>query len=86
MTTIGRSPEMTLPPERALTLAPAAETRRRRSQLGLGKDDERRQLLKGLHVAGANAKPAHLDLGVGPGGLEGAHTGVKLRVTLRPAR
>src|SRR5450432_935762 len=72
----------TLPPERALTLAPAPETRRRRSQLGLRKNNEGRQLLKDLHIARADAEPAQLQLGMGPGGLKSAPASVKLRVAL----
>ncbi len=72
-----------LSPQRALTLGPAPETRGWRSKLGLRKDDESRQLLKGLHISRANAEPAHLQLGMGPGGFKRARAGVELRVAFR---
>ncbi len=71
-----------LPPERALTLGPAPQTRGRRSQLGLRKDNEGRQLLKDLHIAGADVEPAHLQLGMGPCCLKSACASVKLCVAL----
>ena len=40
------------------------------------------QLLKSLNVSRADMEPAHLKLGMGPGGLEGARARVKLRVAL----
>ena len=49
-----------LSPERSLTFGAAAETRRRRSKLGLWKGNEAGQLLKGLHIGPANVEPAHL--------------------------
>src|SRR5437870_10611789 len=72
-----------LSPERSLTLGAAAETRRRRSKLGLWKDNEAGQLLKGLHIGPANVEPAHLQLGMGPSGLKSARASVKLRVASR---
>src|SRR6266699_5086070 len=69
-----------LSPERTLTLGPAAETRGRRSQLCLRKDNEGCQSLKGLHIARADMQPAHLQLGMGPGGFKSAGASVKLRV------
>src|SRR5947207_8235214 len=69
-----------LSPERSLTLGPAAESRRRRSKLGLWKDNEAGELLKGLHIGPANAESAHLKLGMGPSGLKSARASVKLRV------
>ena len=80
MTTIGKSPEMPCR-QRARCLPPAAETRGRRSKLGLGKKWGR-QLLKGLHIARADAEPAHLELGMGPRGFKGARASMKLRVAL----
>ena len=71
-----------LPPERMLSFDAAAESRGRRPQLGLRKENERGELLKGLHIAGANVQPAHLELSVGPGGFESARAGVKVRITL----
>ncbi len=71
-----------LPPERALTFRAAPETRGWRSQLSLRKDDVGRQLLEGLNISRADVEPAHLKLGMGPRGLEGARARVKLRVAL----
>src|SRR5260370_34534865 len=77
-------PRNALSPKRSLTLGAAAETRRRRSELGLWKDNEACQLLKGLHVGSADMEPTHLQLGMSPSGLKRTRTSVKLRVTLRP--
>src|SRR5437899_7254107 len=46
-----------LSPERSLTLGAAAETRGRRSKLGLWKDNQAGQLLKGLHIGTPNVQP-----------------------------
>src|SRR5947199_10271181 len=43
-----------LSPESSLTLGAAAETRGRRSKLGVWKDNEAGELLKGLHIGPAN--------------------------------
>src|SRR6476660_1504280 len=72
-----------LSPERSLTLGAAAETRRRRSKLGLWKDNEACQLLKGLHVGSADMEPTHLQLRMGPGGLKSPRASVKLRIAPR---
>src|SRR2546421_57774 len=72
-----------LSPECSLTFGAAAETRRRRSKLGLRKDNKASQLLKGLHIGPANVEAAHLQLGMGPGGLKSARASVKLRVAPR---
>src|SRR5258708_3042799 len=69
-----------LSPERSLTFDAAAETCRGRAKLGLWKDNEAGQLLKGLHIHPPNVEPAHLGLGMGPRGLQSACAGVKLRV------
>src|SRR6476469_5459864 len=71
-----------LSPKRSLTLG-ATKTPRRRSKLGLWKDDQARQLLKRLHIGTPNMQPAHLKLGMGPCGFESAHASVKLRITPR---
>src|SRR6266404_907072 len=76
-------PRNALSPERTLTLGAAAETRRRRSELGLWKDNEACQLLKGLHIGPANVEPAHLQLRMGPSGLKSPRASVKLRVAPR---
>src|SRR5206468_680271 len=76
-------PRNALSPKRTLTLGAAAETRRRRPELGLWKDNEACQLLKGLHIGPANVEPTHLQLGMRPSGLKRTRTSVKLRVALR---
>src|SRR4029077_10423335 len=72
-----------LSPERSLPLGAAAETRGRRPELGLRKDTEACQLLKGLHVGSADMEPTHLQLRMGPSGLKSPRTSVKLRVAPR---
>src|SRR6266496_1933474 len=47
-------PRNALSPQRSLTLGTATETCWRRSELGLWKDNEAGQLLKGLHIGTAN--------------------------------
>src|ERR1700747_208242 len=76
-------PRNALSPKRSLTLSAAAETRRRRSVLGLRKDNEACQLLKGLHIGTPNVQTAHLQLRMGPSGLKSARTSVKLRIAPR---
>src|SRR5213083_3140937 len=76
-------PRNALSPQRSLTLGAAAETRRRRSELGLWKDNEAGQLLKGLHVGSADMEPAHLQLRMGPSSLKSSRASVKLRVAPR---
>src|SRR5437870_9536945 len=71
-----------LSPERPLTLGPAAETRGRRSELSLRKNNEGRQLLKGLHIGRTDVEPAHFELRMGPGGFKSTRASVKLRVSL----
>jgi hypothetical protein len=72
-----------LSPERSLTFGAAAKAPRRRSKLGLWKDNQAGQLLKDLHIGTPNVQPAHLKLGMGPRGLKSARTSVKLRIALR---
>src|SRR6185369_12579102 len=72
-----------LSPESSLTFAATAKTPRRWSKLGLWKDDQAGQLLKGLYIGPANVQPAHLKLRMSPGGLKSARTSVKLRITPR---
>src|SRR5205814_3684918 len=72
-----------LSPKRTLTLGAAAETRRRRSELALWKNNEAGQLLKGLHVGPANVEPTHLQLRMDPSGLKSPRASVKLRVAPR---
>src|SRR5437762_4578563 len=69
-----------LPPEPALTLPAAAETRGWRSQLSLREKDVCRQLLESLNISRADVEPAHLKLRMSPRSLEGARALVKLRV------
>ena len=69
-----------LPPESALTLPAAAETRGWRSQLSLREKDVCRQLLESLNISRADVEPAHLKLGMSPRSLEGTRARVKLRV------
>src|SRR5205814_9117731 len=69
-----------LPPERALALPAAAETRGWRSQLSLREKDVCRQLLESLNIFRADVEPAHLKLGMSPRSLEGTRARVKLRV------
>src|SRR4029077_8739606 len=76
-------PRNALSPKRTLTLGAAAETRRRRSELALWKDNEACQLLKGLHVGSADMEPTHLQLRMGPSGLKSPRASVKLRVAPR---
>ena len=71
-----------LSPERPLTFG-AAKTPRRRSKLGLRKDDQAGQLLKGLHIGTPNVQPAHLKLGMGPCGFKSAHARMKLTIAPR---
>src|SRR5580765_4687635 len=71
-----------LSPQRPLTFS-AAKTPRRRSKLGLWKDDQASQLLKRLHIGTPNVQPAHLKLRMGPCSFESAHTSVKLRIAPR---
>jgi hypothetical protein len=70
----------TLPPQRTLTFSAAAETRGWRPQLGLRKEDVSGKLLESLNIARADAKPAHLELGMRPSRLKSARAGTKLRV------
>src|SRR5438105_15325715 len=70
----------TLPPEAALTLPAAAETRGWRSQLSLWEKDVCRQLLESLNISRADVEPAHLKLRMSPRSLEGTRARVKLRV------
>src|SRR6266481_1058924 len=72
-----------LSPERSLTFGAAAKAPRRRSKLGLWKDNQAGQLLKDLHIGTPNVQPAHLKLGMGPRGLKSARASVKLRVAPR---
>ena len=44
--------------------------------------NESRQLLKGLNISRADVEPAHLQLGMGPGGLESARARMEFRVAL----
>src|SRR4029077_19409829 len=69
-----------LPPEAALTLPSAAETRGWRSQLSLWEKDVCRQLLESLNISRADVEPAHLKLGMSPRSLEGTSARVKLRI------
>ncbi|KAG0506022.1 MAG: hypothetical protein Udaeo_06120 [Candidatus Udaeobacter sp.] len=71
-----------LSPERSLTFG-AAKTPRWWSKLGLWKDNQAGQLLKGLHIGTPNVQPAHLKLGMGPRGLKSTRTSVKLRIAPR---
>src|SRR5215831_1185673 len=71
-----------LSPKCSLTFG-AAKTPRRRTKLGLWKDNQARQLLKGVHIGTPNMQPAHLKLGMGPRGLKSARTSVKLRIAPR---
>src|SRR5258708_19865100 len=73
-------PRNALSPKRSLTLGAAAETRRRRSELGLWKDNEACQLLKGLHVGSADIEPTPLQLGIRPSVLHPTPPSVKLRI------
>src|SRR4029434_9125118 len=73
-------PRNGLSPERSLTFGASAKTPRRRSKLGLWKDNQAGQLLKGLYIGTPNVQPAHLKLGMGPSGLKSARASVKLRV------
>ena len=54
-----------LSPERSLTFGPAAEARRRRSKLGLWKDNQAGQLLKGLHIGTAECAAGASQVGNG---------------------
>src|SRR4029077_14031978 len=72
-----------LSPERSLTFGAAAKAPRRRSKLGLRKDDQAGQLLKGLHIGTPNVQPAHLKLGMGPCGFKSADTRVKFGIAAR---
>src|SRR4029453_4443303 len=72
-----------LSPERSLTFGAAAKTPRRRSKLGLWKDNQAGELLKGLYIGTPNVQPAHLKLGMGPSGLKRARASVKLRIAPR---
>src|SRR5436309_15586300 len=73
-------PRNALSPKRSLTLGAAAETRRRRAELGLWKDNEACQLLKGLHVGSADMDPTHLQLRMRPSGLKRTRTSGKRRI------
>src|SRR6266516_6002952 len=66
-----------------MNLSAADKTGGRRSKLGLWKDNEAGQLLKGLHVGSADMEPAHLQLRMGPSGLKSSRASVKLRVAPR---
>src|SRR6201993_4316947 len=76
-------PRKACSPKRSLPLSAAAETRRRRSELGLRKDNEACQLLKGLHVGSADMGPTQLQLRMGPSGLKSPRESVKLRIAPR---
>src|SRR6266516_3843537 len=66
-----------------MNLSAADKTSGRGSKLGLWKDNEAGQLLKGLHVGTANVEPAHLQLRMGPSGLKSSRASVKLRIAPR---
>src|ERR1700746_2539683 len=76
-------PRNALSPKRSVPRSGGAETRRRRSELGLRKDNEACQLLKGLHVGSADMEPTHLQLRMGPSGLKSPRASVKLRIAPR---
>ena len=71
-----------LRPERTLARGAAPEPRRWRPQSRLWEKHVRGELLEKLHIAGADAEPAHLELRARPRSLEGARGDAEFRVAL----
>ena len=71
-----------LRPERTLTRHAAPEPGRGRPQTRLREKDVRAEMLKKLHVSGADVEAAHLELGMRPRHLKGARRDAKFRVAL----